>query len=99
MTDQIVPPKPDVKQGTLPTHFKDYVHQVSDAMLFSLERRHLEYLNITNLPNVELLEDPEEVDNKFLKVAQIGHGSVVERSLDILNMQNILGSFRHGSHS
>src|SRR5262249_13989441 len=55
--------------------------------------------DIASLPNVDLLEDPEEVDIKFLKVGQIGHGAVVERSLDILNMQNILGSFRHGSHS
>ncbi len=92
--------RPDVQQGlTLHADFKNYVHDVSNSVLFALERRHLDYLDITSLPDARDLDDLDAIDYRFLKLNQIGHGPAVERSLDVLNMQNILGTFRDGSHS
>ena len=79
--------------------FKSYVHDISNAVLFSLERRHLEYLDLRHVPAPQRLEPVAPGDLFFMHMTQVGHGAAVERSLDVLNMQNILGSFRGGSHS
>jgi hypothetical protein len=91
---------PDLKQVlSQRADFKAFAHDVSNAVLFALERRHLEYLDLRHAPPPPFVQTPAAGDLFFLKVTQIGHGAAVERSLDVLNLQNILGTFRDGSHN
>src|SRR5579859_4505028 len=76
--------------------FNGFAHDVSNSVLFALERRHLDYLNLEQLPVPEQVQRPEASELLFLKLSQIGHGPEMERSLDLLNMQNVLGTFRDG---
>jgi hypothetical protein len=79
--------------------FKNFAHDVSEATLFALERRHLEYLDLSQVPRPDLQPFDYREDLSFLRLERIGHSPAIERSLDILNMQNILGTFRGCSHS
>lgn len=90
----------DLKQAlSQRADFKAFAHDISNAVLFALERRHLEYLDVSHAPPPQSVQTPSPGDLFFLKVTQIGHGVAVERSLDVLNVQNILGTFRDGSHN
>jgi hypothetical protein len=79
--------------------FKAYAHDVSEATLFALERRHLEYLDLSHVPPPPALPPAALNEIFFLKVGRIGHSAAIDRSLDVLNMQNVVGLFRDRSHS
>jgi DNA helicase HerA-like ATPase len=79
--------------------FRAFAQDLSDAVLFALERQHLEYLDLQQIPLPATVPSLVPGDLFFLRLAQIGHGPEIERSLDLLNLQNILGTFRGGSHS
>ena len=79
--------------------FSDFVNDLSGAILFALERRHLEYLDLNTVDTHTRVEEPDPRDLFYLKVERLGHSVDQERSLDVLNLQNILGSFRDGSHN
>jgi DNA helicase HerA-like ATPase len=89
-------PRPDVDRML---RVRGFAHDVSNAVLCALERRHIDTLDVTHVPAPTQVEDTAPGDVFFLKVARIGHGTAMERSLDLLNMQNVLGTFRGGSHS
>jgi len=84
-----------------PDEFRSRIHDLSDAVLYALERRHLEYLDLDHFPASEedSLPPLNPGDLQMLRIEQIGHGTGMDRSLDILNMQNVLGTFREGRHS
>jgi Helicase HerA, central domain len=78
--------------------FKEYAHDVTEAVLKSLERGHLDHLQLGRL-SPPPLEPIQAGDLQFLKIAQIGHSTEIDRSMDLLNIENILGTFRGDSHS
>ncbi len=93
-------PIPDLGEALASRNdFRSFAQDLSDAVLFALERRHLEYLDLSQAPLPQNLPTLAPGDLFLLRLSQIGHGPEVERSLDLLNLQNILGSFRDGSHS
>jgi len=71
---------------------------LSQSLLIALERRYLYAVPELGLRPVEA--DPDLMANaRFLQVAEVAHSPDVNRSLHALNMQNVLSSFRDGSHS
>ncbi len=79
--------------------FKSYAQDVSNAVMSAMERRHLEYLNLTSVPPPARLNAPGPGELRFLKVERIGHSPQMDRSLDVLNFQNVLGTFRDGGYT
>lgn len=72
---------------------------VSSAVLFSLERQHIDYLNLQAVPAPQALRPPTPSELFFMHLTQVGHGPDIERSLDLTSLQNILGCFRDGAQS
>ena len=67
-------------------------------LLTVLERRYLPAMS--ELGVVQVQPDPNLMANmRFLRVLEMAHTADVARSLHALNMQNVIGSFRDGSHS
>ena len=99
-TQALVRVQPEIERALASrSDFRNYAHDVSEAVLFSLARRHLEYLNLRQVPRPREVPALSPGDLFFLKLTQIGHGPSVERSLDLLNLQNVFGTYRNGSHS
>jgi hypothetical protein len=80
------------------TNFRAYADDISNSIQAALERRHLISLRLTDLPSPTLQSLLPE-DLFLLRLHQIGYGPAMERSLDMLNMQNVLGTFRDGTHN
>ncbi|MHB0877404.1 MAG: ATP-binding protein [Anaerolineae bacterium] len=71
---------------------------LSQSLLIALERRYLYGVAQLGLKPVDA--DPDLMANvRFLRVTEVAHSQDVARSLHPLNMQNVLSSFRDGSHS
>ena len=71
---------------------------LSQSLLIALERRYLYGVPQLGLRPMET--DPNLMANaRFLRVQEVAHSSDLSRSLHPLNMQNVLSSFRDGSHS
>jgi DNA helicase HerA-like ATPase len=71
---------------------------LSQGLLVTLERRYLYGVPYLGLRPVE--PDPNLMANtRFLQVVEIAHSADLIRSMHPLNMQNVLSSFRDGSHS
>lgn len=71
---------------------------LSQSLLIALERRYLYGVDQLGLKPVSV--DPDLMANlRFLRVVEVAHGQEVGRSLHPLNMQNVLSSFRDGSHT
>lgn len=71
---------------------------LSQGLLVTLERRYLNGISYLGLRPIE--PDPNIMANtRFLQVTEVAHSSDLYRSLHQLNMQNVLSTFRGGSHS
>jgi hypothetical protein len=71
---------------------------LSQGLLMTLERRYLSGVPYLGLRPVE--PDPNLMANtRFLHVTEVAHSADRGRSLHQLNMQNVLSTFRDGSHS
>jgi hypothetical protein len=71
---------------------------LSQGLLVTLERRYLTGVPYLGLRPVE--PDPNLMANtRFLHVTEVAHSADRNRSLHQLNMQNVLSTFRDGSHS
>lgn len=71
---------------------------LSRSLLMALERRYLYGVQQLGLRPVE--PDPNLMANtRFIQINEVAHSPDVARSLHPLNMQNVLSSFRDGSHS
>lgn len=71
---------------------------LSQGLLVTLERRYLNGVPYLGLRPVDL--DPNLMANtRFLEVSEVAYSSDLNRSLHQLNMQNVLSTFRDGSHS
>ncbi|MGQ9556242.1 MAG: hypothetical protein ACUVWR_19240 [Anaerolineae bacterium] len=71
---------------------------LSQSLLIALERRYLYGVPQLGLRPMET--DPNLMANaRFLRLQEVAHSSDLIRSLHPLNMQNVLSSFRDGSHS
>jgi len=68
------------------------------SLLTALERRYLP--GVGELGLVPVQPDPNLMANtRFLRVLEVAHSSDLARSLHVLNMQNVISSFRDGSHT
>lgn len=72
-------------------------HELPDMLLNALERRWYDRLDIARA-KLEPLRLHHRADSHFLSITGLARGSV-ENNLAILNMQNVISSFRDGSHS
>ena len=71
---------------------------LTQSLLTVLERRYLPGLEELGLVRVQ--PDANLMANiRFLRILEVAHGADVARSLHALNMQNVISSFRDGSHS
>ena len=71
---------------------------LSQSLLVALERRYLYGVPQLGLREVE--SDPDLMSNaRFMKITDVAHSSDLIRSMHPLNMQNVISSFRDGSHS
>ena len=71
---------------------------LSQSLLTVLERRYLP--GMSDLGLVQVQPDANLMANlRFLRILEVAHGPDVGRSLHALNMQNVISSFRDGSHS
>ncbi|HTS27444.1 MAG TPA: hypothetical protein VMH81_16315 [Bryobacteraceae bacterium] len=71
---------------------------LSRSLLTALERRYLP--GLTDLGLVQVQADPNLMANlRFLQILEVAHSADRDRSLHALNMQNVISSFRDGSHS
>ena len=68
------------------------------GLLTVLERRYLP--GLADLGLVQMRADTDLMANiRFLRIVDVAHSADVARSLHALNMQNVISSFRDGSHS
>lgn len=74
--------------------------ELPDSLLGTFERRWLDDLKIDK-NTIKRPDGTPMMDNitRFLRVYEIAHGQDMARSLHSLNMQNVLGSLRDGTHS
>lgn len=77
----------DVRRGLLP------------ALLATLERRHLDGLQVSTAPLLPAPLDDVRDETRFLQVYEVAHGQDLAQSLHLYNMQNVIGALRDGSHS
>jgi len=71
---------------------------LTQSLLTVLERRYLP--GLAELGLVRVQPDANLMANiRFLRILEVAHGADVARSLHALNMQNVISSFRDGSHS
>ncbi|MEW6367238.1 MAG: DUF87 domain-containing protein [Acidobacteriota bacterium] len=71
---------------------------LSQSLLTALERRYLP--GVPDFGLVQVKPDANLMANlRFLRITEVAHSPDVSRSLHALNMQNVISSFRDGSHS
>jgi hypothetical protein len=71
---------------------------LTQGLLTVLERRYLPAL--ADLGLVQVRADADMMANlRFLRILDVAHSGDVAKSLHALNMQNVISSFREGSHS
>ncbi|HYW42946.1 MAG TPA: DUF87 domain-containing protein [Bryobacteraceae bacterium] len=71
---------------------------LTESLLTVLERRYLP--GVAELGLVRVQPDTNLMANiRFLRIAEVAHAADLARSLHALNMQNVISSFRDGSHS
>jgi len=76
-----------VPRAPLTAEFKSLIHELSDAILATLERRHLEYLDLSGFPfpvaaGIRSLRPGER---QFLRLMRLGHSSAVDRGLNLIS--------------
>src|SRR6185369_5181022 len=71
---------------------------LSHSLLTVLERRYLP--GLADLGLIQVQPDANLMANmRFLRILEVAHAADIGRSLHALNMQNVISSFRDGSHS
>lgn len=88
---------PDLIRPEIP-ELRSFSTEIARAVRFCLGRNYLEGLTFNQVPNLAS-EDFGNDHPQFLKFERIGHGMRMDQSLDLINLQNVLGSFRNCTHS
>lgn len=74
-------------------------HELPERLLEALERRWFDQFDIRQVSIKPHLGGDLQAQSRFIQLLEIAHGQDTERSLHLLNMQNVLSCFRDGTHS